>query len=100
MKLPCENAVWYLLPRIRADLARELVKQGMSQIEAADKLGITPAAVSQYLHKKRGSGSRMPDDYAGMITKTAQGIKKTRGSETLEKAICKCCTRVRHKKHV
>ena len=45
MKSPCEIAVWFILPQIRAGLARELVRQGLSQKETAEKLKLTPAAV-------------------------------------------------------
>jgi hypothetical protein len=53
--MPQELEVWYLLPAIRKELAREMVRQGLSQKQAAGKLGITEAAVSQYLKGKRGS---------------------------------------------
>ncbi len=33
MKPPCEVIVWYVIPTIRAELAKELVKMGMSQKE-------------------------------------------------------------------
>lgn len=47
--------VWYVLPTIRREVARELVKTyGMSQAEVARKFGVTDAAISQYLKKKRG----------------------------------------------
>lgn len=55
MKIPCEIVVWCVLPMIRRELARELVQtHSMSQAAVARKFGITDAAVSQYLKKKRG----------------------------------------------
>ena len=55
MKIPCELVVWYVLPTIRREVARELVNShGMSQAEVARKFGVTDAAISQYLKKKRG----------------------------------------------
>ena len=54
-KIPCEIATWYVLPVIRKELAMLLVKNhGISQKETASLLGVTDAAVSQYLSKKRG----------------------------------------------
>ena len=31
MRLPCEHAIGYEIPKIRADLARELIKEGLIQ---------------------------------------------------------------------
>ncbi|MDD4185275.1 MAG: helix-turn-helix domain-containing protein [Candidatus Methanomethylophilaceae archaeon] len=56
MKIPCELVVWYVLPTIRREVARELVKaHGMTQAQVARKFGVTDAAISQYLRKKRGN---------------------------------------------
>jgi hypothetical protein len=47
--------VRYILPAIRAKLAQELVeKHGFRSKDAAEKLGLTQAAVSQYMSSKRG----------------------------------------------
>jgi len=55
MKISCEEAVWYILPLIRKEFAKSLIKDhGLTQRKAAEKLGITEAAVSQYISKKRG----------------------------------------------
>jgi len=44
-----------LLPPMRAEMISRLVqKQGMSQSDAAKRVGVTRAAVSQYMNKKRG----------------------------------------------
>jgi predicted transcriptional regulator len=54
-KTPCEYIIWHGLPVIRKEIAASLVfSHGLSQRQAAKKLGVTPAAVSQYLSKKRG----------------------------------------------
>ncbi len=55
MKIPCEIVVWYVLPTIRREIARELVfEHGMTQAQVARKFEVTDAAISQYLKKKRG----------------------------------------------
>jgi predicted transcriptional regulator len=55
IKIDCEESVWYLLPRIRKEFAKSLIKDhGLTQRKAAEKLGITESAVSQYVSKKRG----------------------------------------------
>lgn len=55
IKIDCEESVWYYLPLIRKEFAKSLINDyGLTQRKAAEKLGITEAAVSQYVSKKRG----------------------------------------------
>ena len=42
MKLPCQSIVWNVLPAIRAAIAEELIALGVSQLEAARLLEMTP----------------------------------------------------------
>jgi predicted transcriptional regulator len=88
---PCENAVWYHLPQIRADLAIELVKTGMTQSQAAKKLGVTPAAVSQYIHKKRGMQSHKSRGYRKEIEVAVKKICEEASSDDLHRIVCNCC---------
>jgi len=51
----CEYIVWHGLPILRKEIARSMINNfGLIEKEAAEKLGIIPAAVSQYLSGKRG----------------------------------------------
>ncbi len=53
--MPQEIEVWYLLPALRREIAKSLIKKnGLSQKETAKILGITEPAISQYLSSKRG----------------------------------------------
>lgn len=53
----CDTMVRNLLPPMRAEMVSRLVqRQGLSQSDAAKRLGVTRAAVSQYMSKKRGAG--------------------------------------------
>ncbi len=53
-KPPCEWRVRELIPVIRASMARVLVKNyGYSIYQASKVLGVTPAAISNYLTSKR-----------------------------------------------
>ncbi len=56
MKLmPQEVEVRYIIPSLRKEFTIELQKKGLKQNQIAKLLNITPAAVSQYLNKKRGT---------------------------------------------
>ena len=53
----CDTMVRNLLPPMRAEMVLRLVqRQGLSQSDAAKRLGVTRAAVSQYISRKRGAG--------------------------------------------
>jgi predicted transcriptional regulator len=52
----CEIVTWYLLPATRREISSIMIKDyGMQQKDAAMFLGVTNAAVSQYLSRKRGN---------------------------------------------
>jgi predicted transcriptional regulator len=56
MKPYCEIASQYLLPTLRALVAKNLMeKYKMTQQDAASKIGLTQSAVSQYMRQLRGS---------------------------------------------
>ena len=87
-KIPCEIATWYILPVIRKELAILLVKNhGMSQKKTASMLGVTDAAISQYLSKKRGKANFYKID-EGIFEKAAYNI--TTGA-SVKREICKLC---------
>ena len=60
MILPEELASKSVIPAIRALIVKRLVEDhGMTQQEAAKRLGVTQPAVSKYLHHKRGAAIRL-----------------------------------------
>ncbi len=62
MILPDELVAKLALPAIRALIARRLMNvYGLTQKQVADKLGITQAAVSNYINGKRGITFRVED---------------------------------------
>ena len=90
-QLPCEKIIWYGIPVIRRELAFSLINQfGLSQKEAAEKLGITPAAVSQYLSKKRGKVTVLDKKIIDEINNSARKIHEN-GEPVLNSEICKIC---------
>ena len=48
VKTPCQQIVWDVLPAIRAALAAELVRNGVSQQVFARLLDTAPSAVSRF----------------------------------------------------
>ena len=73
---PCESIARYVLPVFRSLVAKELVeKYGFTQVEAAKKLGTTQAAISQYLHLKRGFGGA--DQFKKTLPKIQELARET-----------------------
>lgn len=88
-KTPCELMLWNHLPAIRKELAVALINDhGLSQRDAAEKLGVTPAAVCQYLAKKRGQQLTITTSIKQEIGISAARIKNN-GSATIE--TCRLC---------
>jgi len=90
MKTPCEEIVWNVLPAIRAAIAEELVKKGISQKEVSKMLGITPPAVSQYVSKKRGYSIEFREDIRESIGRLAEDLMQKR-VDNLTERICEIC---------
>ena len=55
MELPQELEVWYVIPAIRKEITIVMQSNGLKQVEIAKRLGLTKAAVNQYLSNKRGN---------------------------------------------
>lgn len=92
MKAPCQTVVWYLLPAIGAELARELVRRKMPQNEIAKRLGITPAAVSHYVKGTRGSEIKLGKKSLSEVGRLADKIEKGKAGEAdMIKASCGIC---------
>ena len=73
--MPQEIEVWYLIPALRRELAKTFIKDyKLSQKKAADILGLTEAAVSQYVKDKRGSELKFSKADKENIKKTAKKI--------------------------
>jgi len=81
--LPQEIEVWYIIPAIRKELARVLTGGGMTYEKAGGILGISKAAVSQYLSNKRAK-LKLPDDVKKEIGKSAKIIVADNKKAVLE----------------
>lgn len=87
----------YILPALRVLIAKELVeKHGLRRAKAAEKMGITPAAVTQYLEKLRGEKAvklvESSDEAIEIVSDIANGLAKDEASvyDVLEN-ICRVC---------
>jgi predicted transcriptional regulator len=54
----CEIIVQHVLPVIRAEMALRMKEEGITQAQIARILGVTPAAVNQYVKSKRGTAGQ------------------------------------------
>jgi hypothetical protein len=90
MKMPCEIIIWYVLPSIRREITKNLIKNGLNQKQAAEKLGITDAAVSQYLSEKRGKIEIKDKEIMREIKKSAERIVAGDDSMMIEET-CRIC---------
>ncbi len=75
--LPQEIEVWYIIPAVRKELAKLLTKQhGMSYERAGGILGISKAAVSQYLSNKRANKIKFSSEVKKEIVRSVNVIVK------------------------
>ena len=95
MKLPCELVVWYVLPSIRSELTKELVKLGLSQKEVSERLGITQAAISQYVKEKRGKTMKFKVDVKEAIRELAKDMVRDSAFSNLTLRTCEVCRKVK-----
>jgi predicted transcriptional regulator len=98
MKVPCQEIVWDVLPAIRAAVVRELVDQGVSQLEAARLLGLAPSAISQYLSGKRGYRIEFEDEVKESIHQLAGDLKEGKVANLVDR-ICIICKQLREETH-
>jgi len=85
----CERVVFYILPAIRAQLARVLVKEyGVPQQKVAELMGLTSAAVSQYINSKRGAELALSSSVMEHIHACARQMLSRNVEEGY---ICKIC---------
>jgi predicted transcriptional regulator len=94
MEAPCQRIVWDVLPAIRAAIAVELVKCGMSQVEAARMLEIAPSAVSQYLSGKRGYRIEFENEVKRSIEHLAEDLRERKNVNLVQRT-CDICRQLR-----
>ena len=107
MYLACEVVARYILPIFRSQVAKDLIeKYNFTQVEAAEKLGTTQAAISQYLHSKRGyKGSEQFELFLPKIQSAANETAKQIAAKKIDTNeiminFCNLCTSVRAKEKI
>ena len=89
---PCEYILWNLLPSLRNEMARSMVDDfGLTQKEAAKKLGLRPAAVCMYLSDKRGKLNIKNEIILNEIKKSAENIIKDEKKDIVTET-CRLCS--------
>ncbi|HUK38009.1 MAG TPA: helix-turn-helix domain-containing protein [Methanomicrobiales archaeon] len=94
VKTPCQQIVWDVLPAIRAALAAELVRNGVSQQEVARLLDLAPSAVSQYISGKRGYRIVFEGTPEKLIGDLAREIREGKVQDVTVR-ICAICQEIR-----
>jgi|SRR5208283_4366589 len=92
--MPQELEVWYLIPALRREFAKIFIEDyKLKQREAAKYLGITEAAISQYVKSKRGNEIKFSSEAMKEIKKSAKEIIEDKGDITRE--IYRLCINLR-----
>lgn len=94
--LPCEYSVKEILPAIRALIAEKLVEEkNLSIYKTADLMGLTPAAVENYIRKRRGTGVKellkKDKEFMDFLETFSDRVVKSSDSATLSSYYCILC---------
>lgn len=75
MELPQEIEVWYIIPALRKELAVAMKEQGLKQSEIAKRMGLTKAAITNYITKKRAKEINFDKEFKLQIKESSKRIK-------------------------
>jgi uncharacterized protein len=104
MDTPQEVEVWLILPALRKQFVVALKMQGMKQKDVAQMMGLTQAAISQYMNGKRGGDIFFSDHVLKEINASCRQISSEKSDFKTElqrilriikktKFICSVCNR-------
>ncbi|OYT28799.1 transcriptional regulator [Thermoplasmatales archaeon ex4572_165] len=92
---PCEYLIWNGIPVIRREIAKSMINDfKLNQRQTAEKLGITPAAVSQYISGKRGKIEVKDKEILNEIYISAKTIIE-KGDSAVVPETCRLCSLMR-----
>ena len=96
-KSPCEHMMWNVIPVIRKELVCCIVhKFVLSQKEAAEKMGLSPATISHYKCHKRGIFTINDETIMKEINFSAALIVQ-KGEKVVSSEICRICKLIQSK---
>jgi len=95
-RLPQEIEVWYIIPAIRCEIAKAMIKKGIKQRNVARVIGMTDAAISQYMSGKRANKIVFNEKIKKEIDKSVEKIIKD--NTKLNSEINKICLYLRKTK--
>lgn len=104
MKPYCVTVVKYVLPAMRVLITNELVeKYGLRKIDVAEKMSLTPAAVTQYSKGIRGSSCvdkiSESEEIMEKISQLSSAIVEDEANfESLMDSMCEVCRLIRSEK--
>ena len=94
-QIPCEEMIWKGLPSIKKEITKCMINNfGLNQRETAKLLGVTPAAVCQYMSNKRGKFEISDKKILIEINNTAERIIQD-GETAVIPEICRICKIIR-----
>ncbi len=95
--MPQEIEVWYLIPALRRELTKTLMRDhNLSQRRIAEMMGLSEPAISQYLTSKRGSDIKFTNEEKQEIKRAANNIVNK--NENLVKTLYGLCVKFRGSK--
>ncbi len=96
--------VQYILPALRVAIAKELVEDyGMRRVDVAESMGVTPAAITQYLNTSRGGRTSAMIDRSDQVQEEIHEIARALAKgdtpvDVLLFKLCKTCQTVRNER--
>lgn len=97
LRTPCEYMMWNGLPVIRKEIAECMINNHkLTQKETAQKLGVTPAAICQYVSNKRGKIKIVDEHILREIDISAERIIVNEQSAIISET-CRICKILRER---
>ena len=94
LKPPCTVVVQHILPALRFEIAKKLIQvHGLRRAEAAWKMGLTPAAVTQYMKGSRGDTASARIESSMKVMELVSDISRdiANGLSAIDMLLMKLC---------